>query len=276
MIDLPLLASTLGTRFGHDLAAEPRDSSGVLLLRVEGLTPPNGFCVAIKSGWRSIDASFQPDPFASGLLKTICAEDELRRKEFASLVSAFASCGITCVIHISGQSADPSSLPAGQWSQFDLSCSRLTDKSDEQQDAEEVAGACLALVFALLPIDSDTTESSPLGHGLPEGSLTRISVNRYERSPANRAAAIAIHGARCLACGFDFNDVYGAIGAGFIEVHHVVPVSRMGPGYIVSPNTDLVPLCPNCHQMVHRRDPPFEVEELREFMKRKVRQENSE
>ena len=99
--------------------------------------------------------------------------------------------------------------------------------------------------------------------------MTRVAVNRYERSLANRAAAIAIHGAFCHVCGFDFAEFYGLMGEGFIEVHHRIPVSRMGEGYVVSPEEDLVPLCANCHQMVHREDPPVAVEELKDQLVRR-------
>ena len=33
-------------------------------------------------------------------------------------------------------------------------------------------------------------------------------------------------------------------------------------GYDVDPINDLMPVCPNCHAMLHRRTPPFSVEEL--------------
>ena len=65
----------------------------------------------------------------------------------------------------------------------------------------------------------------------------------------------------------DFAAVYGAIGYGYIEIHHVVPVSRMVAGYVVDPRSDLIPLCANCHAMVHRRDPPITLDDLREFLR---------
>jgi 5-methylcytosine-specific restriction protein A len=46
-------------------------------------------------------------------------------------------------------------------------------------------------------------------------------------------------------------------------VHHVVPLSSIGKEYVVNPKTDLVPVCPNCHAMIHRKSPPFLIEELR-------------
>ena len=103
---------------------------------------------------------------------------------------------------------------------------------------------------------------------MPEGACVRVEINRYERSRINRAACIEIHGESCLVCGFNFGREYGEAGRGFINVHHVVPVSRLGPGYRINPVTDLVPLCPNCHAMAHRFDPPASVNTLRALLRR--------
>lgn len=265
MIDITLFADRLAARFGLNLTSELNGdgADSCVSLRVGGIDAPNGFRVNITHGWRSIEASFVPDTFASGLMKTLCADEAKRRHEFSSLSSAFASSGTKCVARVDERTADLSVLPDGKWTRFNLTCSRLTDKSDEQHDSEEVAGACLALLLSLLPTEGDEAEIGPLGQGLPEGALTRIAVNRYERRPANRAAAIAAHGATCKACGFDFAQFYGTLGEGFIEVHHRTPVSQMGGSYLLDPVKDLVPLCSNCHQMVHREYPPIDAEELR-------------
>jgi len=85
---------------------------------------------------------------------------------------------------------------------------------------------------------------------------------------AIRAAAIAIWGYTCRACGLDFGARYAAAAKGFIEVHHKTPVSTLDPGTFVNPARDLVPLCPNCHAVSHRREPPFTVEELRTMLAR--------
>jgi 5-methylcytosine-specific restriction protein A len=102
--------------------------------------------------------------------------------------------------------------------------------------------------------------------GLPEGAKIQIVVNKYERSPANRAACISYYGPICQVCSFDFGSFYGQIGQDYIEVHHRVPVSSMGGAYRVDPVTDLVPVCGNCHAMMHRKNPPLSVEELKALL----------
>lgn len=60
----------------------------------------------------------------------------------------------------------------------------------------------------------------------------------------------------CEACGFDFEEQYGSLGKDFIEAHHTIPVSAMKEGHETKIE-DLIMLCANCHQMVHRQRPWF-------------------
>jgi 5-methylcytosine-specific restriction protein A len=100
-----------------------------------------------------------------------------------------------------------------------------------------------------------------------EGNRTIIYVNRYERDPKARAACVKIFGTSCTVCGFDFGKRYGEIGDGFIHVHHLNPLSAVGASHKVNPRNDLRPVCANCHEMLHRRSPPFSVNELKSTIK---------
>ena len=113
------------------------------------------------------------------------------------------------------------------------------------------------------PLEDVISEQEVNPEGLPEGAICRVAVNRYERKGDNRKECIRIHGDTCKACGFDFSAVYGEIGRLFIHVHHVTPVSQIGAGYVVNPETDLVPVCANCHAMLHRKNPPLTVDQLK-------------
>ena len=95
-----------------------------------------------------------------------------------------------------------------------------------------------------------------------EGATKTISVNIYERNPQARKACLDIHGCSCSACGLNFQDEYGEIGKGFIHVHHIRSLSEIGEEYLLDPSTDLRPVCPNCHAMLHRRKPAYTIEEL--------------
>lgn len=101
-----------------------------------------------------------------------------------------------------------------------------------------------------------------------EGRRRYILTTKYERKPENRTAAIKIHGLKCMACGFDFEAVYGELGKDFIEVHHAIPLSSVDEEIEVNPKTDLICLCSNCHSMVHRnRMHTLTLEELKSFIR---------
>lgn len=103
---------------------------------------------------------------------------------------------------------------------------------------------------------------------LHEGVAKLISVNAYERNPVARKACLTAYGYNCAVCGFDFEAVYGEIGRGFIHVHHIRPLSSIGINYVIDPIKDLVPLCSNCHAMIHRSDPPMSFAELKSRMQK--------
>lgn len=91
---------------------------------------------------------------------------------------------------------------------------------------------------------------------------------RYERSKKNREKTIEKYKATCQVCGFNFGKVYGSHGYGFIEVHHIEPLSSIGENANINPEDNLICLCSNCHRMIHRnKNKPLSIEELREIFK---------
>lgn len=103
-----------------------------------------------------------------------------------------------------------------------------------------------------------------------EGAVQQVLVNAYERDTAARKACILHHGCACVVCGFDFAQYYGPLGEGFIHVHHIEPLSEVAGAHEVDPVRDLIPVCPNCHAMLHRGTPPPTVEELTEIYENNV------
>lgn len=99
-----------------------------------------------------------------------------------------------------------------------------------------------------------------------EGHSQIVVVNRFERDSAARKKCITHYGAFCQVCNLNFLEMYGEIGLGFIHVHHLVPIASIGKQYVLNPIEDLRPVCPNCHAMLHKKNPPFSLEELREFI----------
>ena len=70
----------------------------------------------------------------------------------------------------------------------------------------------------------------------------------------------------CEICGLKYQDKYGNLGKEFIVAHHLQPLS----GREHSSRTrlgDLILVCSNCHDMMHRKNPPISPERLREIVK---------
>jgi len=99
-----------------------------------------------------------------------------------------------------------------------------------------------------------------------EGKVKKVLVNSYERNPIARKRCIEHFGLNCQVCDFNFKEIFGDLGEYFIHVHHKIDISTVGNEYSVNPLTDLIPVCPNCHSMLHKKKPAYTVDELKEIM----------
>ena len=100
-----------------------------------------------------------------------------------------------------------------------------------------------------------------------EGKTKQVLINSYERNPIARLKCIEHFGLSCQECSFSFKDRFGDLGRDFIHVHHKVDIATIGNEYSVDPIFDLIPVCPNCHAMLHKRKPAYSIEELKILMK---------
>jgi len=268
------LAAVLTDRFGVSLTVSAgRTPEGDYVdLRPTDLHAHEGFFIRTNLGWRHVRAQFHVGNFASDLLSHMASANSEQKARFLALAKLVIDSGGKATMAINGSQVDvirPETWPS-QWASLDLDVERTPLMIDHEDSAklEKVivfwGGSLLGMMVSLLPVEEVEAEDLPELRGLPEGARERIEVNRYERNRINRTLCIAIHGTVCLVCDFDFLRVYGELGRDFIHVHHVVPVSRLVTGYVIDPARDLVPVCPNCHAMLHRREPPLSVAGLRE------------
>lgn len=107
-------------------------------------------------------------------------------------------------------------------------------------------------------------EPEPESYDKLEGAKHQDTVTRYERDRGNRKACIAHYGYVCQVCGMNFEETYGELGKEFIEVHHLHPVAQ-GERQ-VNPIEDLIPLCSNCHSMIHRMNDVGEWKRLKNII----------
>ena len=111
------------------------------------------------------------------------------------------------------------------------------------------------------------TAPSRKPEALIEGSIVELNLTAFERDPEARKACLAHYGTSCQICQFDFGAAYGDLGNGFIHVHHIVPLSQIRGAHIVDPIKDLIPVCPNCHAMLHiNQGAALPIEQLKKIV----------
>ncbi len=134
--------------------------------------------------------------------------------------------------------------------------------NDLRHVADAIARACAVLPRVGVPYDELIEDEV-----LPEGRvLTRLHLLRERNRPLverKREQTLARTGRlACEVCDFDFARVYGDLGDGFAECHHLVPLSEL-PEVRTTRLTDLAIVCANCHRMLHRTRPAMAILELR-------------
>lgn len=167
-------------------------------------------------------------------------------------------------VRISGQTLDDWKINDGD---FEMSAVWRHEELHPDTD-EAVTVTCREVIVPIMAamaelIGYDVVED-PSASEVPEveGALSRATVSKRERNPRSRLLCLRIHGEVCKACGLNPKVKYGAAG-GIIEVHHLEPVSMLSEPRPYDPETDLVPLCPNCHRAVHTSRPwPLTLEQL--------------
>lgn len=281
-IDAVVLAESLSKRFSVAFWGGQEDVDGgrFAVVRPSDLERGNGFSIVVGRTPRRVEASLRMDRFAGALLRQMAEADEDARNLFLSMLEEAGNNGITAtaVLNDVGIRA-ATDFQRPEWSHLEIDCDKripgpIAPGKPVDELVFEVAAACTGLALSLLPLE-DARESPPLFEdGLPEGAMMRVAVNRYERSRMNRATCVTHHGVSCSVCGFNFARVYGKLGEGVIEVHHKIPVSQMGGAYRINPVTDLAPVCPNCHTMLHRQDPPLSIEALRQLLEDAAQQQH--
>jgi len=116
-----------------------------------------------------------------------------------------------------------------------------------------------------------------------EGAATLVQRNKYERSSQLRRFAIEHFTVdskiSCKCCHFNFEDFYGEVGKGYIEIHHIKPVSMYEDEdleqKIKEAVKNLIPVCSNCHRIIHRRrKSPLEIAFLSDQVKRNGKYES--
>ena len=267
-----LIAATAGTLAGESGLALDVEyvnaPGGYRELGVAPMHPPPGYSFGIGFSWtsRHVEALFRPDRFAGQLVRDLGEQVATFPEAWLGVLTDAAEAEVDVEVVINSERVSPAEAPTVEgWRSAEIVCSRRFDRRSIGDDLHledallAVGRSGLGLVLAGLSLE----EVEPSLGSVTEGNARVMTATRYERSPVNRMRCINHYGWNCQVCGLDFEEFYGPLGASFIEVHHLTPVSTLGGAAEVDPLVDLIPRCSNCHSMVHRENPPVTPDELR-------------
>lgn len=218
--------------------------------------------VKVKENTRII-IEVEPDIYGNYFLENLNSSDENKRNIFSSFWQVIGNNNISLKINDKDCSYKEFINNKEKWHKFYLRYTVAPYYDIETENrCDKILNDIVLICSMILSITNYSIE------GYEEGNKTTVTSDKYERNPINRELCLKANGYKCEVCGFDFEKVYGSIGRNFIEVHHIIPLSDIGHAYVIDPIHDLVPICPNCHSMIHKRKPPFSVAELKEIINR--------
>lgn len=259
-----LVARRLGLPVNALLTAPDR-----LVLTPSEIHENDGFSIEIRTSWRTADVRFLPGKFSRPLIQKMGEATTDARAAFSALATSAAKEG-KLTIRVNGAELDAreSASWPNPWQKFELALKKQGVVFEElsSKDLRQLIGTMVSPMFgmciALIGIEDVISDSSA-----SEGQSFEEISRRYERRLVNREICLSVRGRRCHCCNMDFGEMYGELADGYIEVHHLTPVSQLGAGYQINPVIDLVPICSNCHSVVHLTTPPRNVDELRALLR---------
>ena len=244
-------------------------SESIYRFRPEQFPPKEGFCFEIQATVNGTSYSMYPEEWSRSTVEHIGNAEENKFGNFVEVIKQIEGWGnVTIEVGNSEVENDVAPLRLANW--FNITINLDTKLKFDDSDSDfilaslKIVTSFNSAIMSFFDLEIEEVVDSELG--LPEGAKKTVTVNKYERSKKNREACIAEFGSNCQVCEFSFESTYGEIGVGRIHVHHLVPVSKMRGEYRINPIEDLIPVCPNCHWMLHGKEPPYTPQELREII----------
>ena len=247
---------------GVELTREymPFDHEYELRIRLAQIPTPHGFTMRIYDDYLSWKIELNLDIFTAPLISAMQRRYLERKIGLESYLELAKVKNNDFSLAINGNS-DPSAV-TDEWQDINFVLAKSYFSEDSEfSTLSAVLLDFMCIVLFLLIEDTEWTTSNIDGD--EEGAVYSAIVKKYERSRYNRALCLKYYGFMCRGCGDKLAEKYGPIGSDVIHVHHIFPVSQMGGSYQLNPIKDLIPLCPNCHTIVHRKTPVLDLNSLK-------------
>ena len=145
-------------------------------------------------------------------------------------------------------------------------------KPNSARGVEGIIGRAADFVSSIVCSQAKTVEATTAAEVYPElePRVRREHLSR-ERSPRLARERKRMDGYRCRVCEMTFEEVYGELGRGFAESHHLHPLSRASKRKKTSVH-DLATVCANCHRMLHlMHGREHDLQDLKRRMEERLR-----
>ena len=264
-----------GLRFDGKVVT--RKGGTILRFVYVDLPQNSGFEILVELGYRHIESTFKLQTFSGHLINLMQSTSVEIKKIVQDLLEA-NSAQAEIILRLNNRTLDYPDIVDFSDDWKDIEIQLISKPIDSDIDLELIQNIdelilfwtekTISIIYPLLPLEGDIEVSidAILEKSAEEGRQYQVTSTRYERKRQNRVACLAYYGFDCMICGFNFFEKFGDIGAGYIHVHHLIPVSLIGEGYKINPIQDLIPVCPNCHAMLHSKTPPLMPEELKTIL----------
>jgi hypothetical protein len=266
MPDAASLATVVSQRGGLEVRACTAPPGMVADVTLGSVDPPSerGLYICVSSALGHVRVRVVPGIFAQGLITAVAHDLPSNGASLVAVAQHFVSEGYVVSIGDKVVTLSDTSMAVGQVFPIGVDLPYAdSPRSDPDRFEAIVATVLKALEVTLIVVPHAVSGAV----GDLEGERREELASRIERSRANRAACIAIHGLGCAACGMRMSDRYGEAARDLVEVHHLTPLACMGAPKPVDPRSDLVPLCPNCHRVAHLASPPYLPAQIRELLR---------
>lgn len=233
--------------------------------RLADLPKNEGFFLKLQQHWKRISCETVLEPFSKPFLHGIESAPIESKRSFENLYLSFSKNNkFNLFVNQKDTSIEEFKNTSHPIASFQIK-KEIKNIDFEEKNSEEVIKICsetIWQIFCLMMVFLHKQILEAEDH-VKEGSEKIRSSKEYERNQIYRDIVIALKGTICSVCDLQFEERYGAYGKDFIEVHHTVPVCDLNENYRFDPINDLVPVCSNCHSIIHRREIPYTIAEMR-------------
>lgn len=204
----------------------------------------------------------EPEKYGANFVEVLNSANKDKKKIFCEYWSLLGDKRITLKINDVPVNQQWVMEDTSSWNRFSLKYTKAPFWDESNGRDEMILNTIKNVLSMVLSLTDYSIE------GYEEGGTRVGTQTKHERNPINRQLCLLMKGCKCSICGFDFEEMYGSIGKGYIEVHHAIPVATMDDGHIVDVTKELFPVCSNCHSMIHSKKEPFTIDEIKQRIKK--------